>query len=90
MRLEFRPGVDFQGLAAILSIRIAGGAPPMKKTQHVRLTGKPGNWVAVELKSRRVVAEGATLKAVAKTVARKRLKHTSFTRVPSPDCALIL
>jgi hypothetical protein len=51
---------------------------------------KPGNWVAVELKTRKVVAEALTLKAVARIVERKRLKRTSFTRVPSPDCALVL
>jgi hypothetical protein len=62
----------------------------MKRERVARLTGKPGNWVAVEIKTRRVVAEATTLKAVARIVARKRLKHTSFTRVPSPDCALIL
>ena len=62
----------------------------MKKERSPLLTGKPGNWVAVELKTRRVVAEAPTLKAVARIVERKRLKHTSFTRVPSPDCALIL
>ena len=62
----------------------------MKRERVARLTGKPGNWVAVELKTRKVVAEATTLKAVARIVARKGLKRTSFTRVPSPDCALIL
>ena len=62
----------------------------VKRERVARLTGKPGNWVAVELETRKVVAEATTLKAVARIVARKRLKRTSFTRVPSPDCALIL
>jgi len=63
---------------------------PTKKEQNLILTGKPGNWVAVELRTRRVVAEAPTLRAVARIVERKHLKHTSFARVPSPDCALIL
>ena len=62
----------------------------MRKTQPARLEGKAGNWVAVDLKSRRVVAEAATLKEVAKIVAGRKLKGTSFTRVPRTDCALIL
>jgi len=59
------------------------------KTRPLVLKGKPGNWVAVELKSRRVVAEAPTLKAVARIVNRRHLKYTGFTRVPRPDCALI-
>jgi len=66
----------------------------MKTTKRPRrtleLTGKPGNWVAIELGSNRVIAEARTLRAVARLVERKGAKNTSFTRVPAPDCALIL
>jgi len=72
------------------AVRCYDESVSMKRERVARLTGKPGNWVAVELKTRKVVAEATTLKAVARIVERKRLKRTSFTRVPSPDCALIL
>jgi hypothetical protein len=61
-----------------------------RRLEPIEFTGKPGNWVAIDSRSSRVVAEAPTLKGVNRIVARRRLKGLGFARVPRTTCALIL
>jgi len=56
----------------------------------IELKGKPGNWVAIDSRSRKVVAEAPTLRGVTRIVARRRLKGLGYARVPRSNCALVL
>ena len=61
-----------------------------KRTPELVLDGRPGNWVAVDGRTNKVVAEARTLMAVARKARRLGLKDPTFAVVPRRDCALIL
>ena len=62
----------------------------VKRTPELLLDGKPGNWVAVDSRTNKVVAEARTLIAVARKARRLGLTDPTFAVVPRRDCALIL
>jgi predicted nucleic acid-binding Zn finger protein len=68
----------------------------MKRERVVRLTGKPGNWVAVELAHEsdqpdKVVAVATTYEAVVRKLeAAGKTDSVTLFQVPPRNCALIL
>ena len=68
----------------------SSGDRPVNRLKPVRLEGKPGNWIALAGRPRRVVAEAKTLRAVARKAEEKGHRHPTFARVPKSSTSLVL
>jgi len=54
----------------------------MVKTKAVELKGKPGNWVALDPRTYKKIAEGKTLEITAKKAKQTKVKNPVFTQIP--------
>ncbi len=62
----------------------------IQRTKAIRLSGKPGYWVALDPRSNRRVGEGRTLKAAAQRADKAGVKDPVFTQIPLESCALVM
>lgn len=60
------------------------------RNRIIRLTGKPGYWVALDPLDHGPVAEGRTLKSAADRAARLGVSNPIFTQIPAESCALVM
>jgi len=63
---------------------------PIQRTRAIRLSGKPGYWVALDPRSNRRVGEGRTMKAAAQRADEAGVKDPVFTQIPLESCALVM
>lgn len=63
---------------------------PVRRTKAIRLSGKPGYWVALDPRSNQRVGEGRTLKAAARRADEAGVKDPVFTQIPLESCALVM
>jgi hypothetical protein len=64
--------------------------PLIPHTKAIRLSGKPGYWIALDPRSNRRVGEGRTLKAAAQRADKAGVKDPVFTQIPLESCALVM
>ena len=60
------------------------------RAMSIKLSGRPGYWVALDPRSSRRVAEGRTLKATARRAGKAGVKDPVFTQIPLESCALLM
>ena len=63
---------------------------PIQRTKAIRLSGKPGYWIALDPRSKRQVGEGRTLKSAARRAGKAGVKDPVFTQIPLESCALVM
>ena len=62
----------------------------IRRARVIKLTGKPGYWVALDPRGHGPVTEGRTLKSAAGRAARLGVRNPIFTQIPAESCALVM